>query len=71
MIPQLKQRSTWKDIVEQVGIACLEEYGRYSENIVEVSVGKQTENQDQNASTQKGVKIIIKDRDPKGMNDMR
>ncbi|XP_026774814.2 caveolin-2-like [Pangasianodon hypophthalmus] len=34
-----------------------------------ISVEEQTGNQDEKDSTHKGMKVLIKDRDPKGMND--
>lgn len=54
--------------IEHVRIYLLEQYADYSKDIPEISVEEQTGNQDEKDSTHKGRNLLIKDRDPKGIN---
>ncbi|XP_053539801.1 caveolin-2-like [Ictalurus punctatus] len=54
--------------IEHVRIYLLEQYADYSKDIPEISVEEQTGNQDEKDSTHKGRNVLIKDRDPKGIN---
>ncbi|KAF5909353.1 caveolin-2-like, partial [Clarias magur] len=55
------------DIIEQEGISFLEQYGGSSKDIPEISVDEQRGNQDEEDSTH--MKVLITDRDPRGINE--